>query len=138
MLYYQQNRNPKVPTAEVVGDALVTGKVNEVDQVLRSINVTFKLGEVVLGHATPRYFGFNIAQREDLMCAVDSKNKLNFMKSANLTCSQRKAVNYSRNEFESNTFASLKSALGWLGTSVSLYGTTAVRGLQKRLLAVHI
>lgn len=109
---YRENKKANALIANVVDDILLTRETYVDDQLLKSIDIKFGMRTVVHGSRTICYFGFNIAQHQDVTRTIDGEGKHKALEPAILRLLQRKSVNDNLNEFERSTFVSLNSFFG--------------------------
>lgn len=85
-----------------------------------------------------RYFGFNIVQHDDCSIKIDGDDKLEAIEASPISRLRRKNGDDMLNAVEKSAFSSLKSSLGWLGTTVSPFCSATSSSLQQRLPAVKV
>lgn len=132
-LFYMHDEGKLVLiAAKIVDDIKLAGTEYHTSRFIKMFNKSFKLGTVVKGPGSMRFFGINIEQDEDNTITTDAEDKLNDLTEYCLSRTRRKQFGSSLNQIEKNHFASINSSLGWIGTAASPFCSFYASFLQQK------
>lgn len=133
-LFYQL-RNGKLILllGKIVDDLIITGIEPEVNRFVKMFNSKFKLGSVMSGPGSLRFYGLNIHQSNDMSSVIDGNEKLQALQPVPLTRTRRKASTDKLNDIEKTSYMSIASSINWLGMTASLHCAYYSSLLQQRI-----
>lgn len=122
-LFYLQAKNGSIDgaLAKIVDELLICRPINIVDNVANKLRQRFTLGTVALGPGQLRFFELKMVQHDDYTVSIDGVGKLYGIGTPSITRVRRRDVAASLSPAENELFASIKSSLGWLGITASLF-----------------
>lgn len=77
LFYFRQDGKLALVVAKVVDDIKIAGIDNSSERFVKLFNEKYKLGEIIRGPTTMRFFGINIEQAEDRTLETNADDKLN-------------------------------------------------------------
>ena len=123
---------------KIVDDFYMTGTDTALRQFINAFNLHFKLGEVVHGPGTLRFFGMNIIQNEDYSISIHADDKLKQLEPFPISRSRRRQVDDKMNDIEKKSFMSINASIGWLGTNASILCSFYSFHLQQKIADCHV
>ena len=103
----------------MVDDLLLTGTDESLRQFVTDFHQKFKLGEVVHGPGTLRFYGLNLIQDTDYSVSIHADDKLNAIEPYPISRTRRRQIDDQMNDIEKKAFMSINASSGWLGITVS-------------------
>lgn len=133
LLYRNCDEKMVLTAAKIVDDMDITGEMDAVDYFIKKLNEKFELGTVAHGPGRPRFFGMNIAQKENYSCYIDADDKLGALAPCPITHVRRKQTTDELSAVDRSLFMSLNSSLGGLVLAASPFCAFYASHLQQKL-----
>lgn len=118
---------------KIVDDILLTGTDAAMQNFIFAFDKKFKLGEVVYGPSTFRFYGIIIIQESDWSVSIHADDKLNALEPYLISRTRRRQIVEQINDIEKKSFVSINASIRWLGITTSPLCSLYASHIQKKL-----
>lgn len=133
LFYFKHKGQISVLCAKIVDDILFAGQPPDVDKLISGFNRKFTLGTIVHAPGHLRFFGLNIYHLDDYSISIYSGDKLMLLEQAPIPRTRRRQIDSDLTDIEKESYASLNSSLGWIGSTASVFCAEASSSLQQHI-----